>query len=296
MIKPNYFIPALWFILPILLMLSSCGKDSVPPTDNASAPPVSKSAATPSSPVPAISSKPLANRTPNLIIAFGQDKPPFVFGQEKRGIEIDIVREALKIKGYTFAIEHMPNNRLQIALLGAKSNVDGVAGVRKKEDGTYYSDDFITFENFAITKKETGIVIKNISDLKGLTIVAWQAAYKDLGKEFENLFSPMPPYNSPYFNKQYRELASQENQNKMFWAGRADVIVVDKTIFEFYRKTLSNQFDTSKEVVYYGIFPELTHFQVAFKDKQTRDDFNEGLKYIKEKGIYQKLIDNYIKP
>jgi len=82
----------------------------------------------------------------------------------------------------------------------------------------------------------------------------------------------------------------------MFWAGRAEVIIVDKTIFKFYRKQLSNRFDTSKEVVYFGIFPELTHFQVAFRDKSTRDVFNEGLKYIKEKGIYQKLIDNYIKP
>lgn len=292
MIKPKYFIPALWFILPILLLLSSCGKDSVPPIDNASAPSTSLPAKETVAAVPTAGT----NRTQNLIIAFGQDKPPFVFGQEKRGIEIDIVQEALKVKGYTFTIEHMPNNRLQIALLGAKSNVDGVVNVRKKEDGTYYSDNFITYENYAITKKETGIVIKHISDLERLTIVAWQIAYKDLGKEFESLFSPLPPYNSPYFNKQYLELASQEIQNKMFWAGRADVIVVDKTIFEFYRKTLSNQFDTSKEVVYYGIFPELTHFQVAFKDEQTRDDFNEGLKYIREKGIYQKLIDNYIKP
>jgi hypothetical protein len=61
------------------------------------------------------------NRTQNLIMAFGQDKPPFVFGEERRGLEIDIVQEAFKVKGYTVSIEHMPNNRLQIALLRACS-------------------------------------------------------------------------------------------------------------------------------------------------------------------------------
>ncbi len=234
------------------------------------------------------------NRNDGLVIAFGQDKPPFIFGQEKRGLEIDIVREALKHKGISFSVMHMPNNRLQVALLKMK-NIDGVATVRKKDDGTYYSNDFITFNNLAVTKKKSGIVINNISDLKGLTIVIWQKAYKDLGKEFEKMFSPEPPYNSPYFNHQYQEIASQKSQNKMFWEGRAKVIIVDKTIFEFYRKKLSKELNTSEEVVYHRIFPELTYYQVAFKDKQLRDDFNEGLKYIKAKGIYQQLVDKYIK-
>jgi polar amino acid transport system substrate-binding protein len=235
------------------------------------------------------------NRSKKLVIAFGVDKPPFVFDQEQRGLEIDIVREALKYKGHTFSVKHMPNNRLQVALLEMK-NIDGVATVRKKDDGTYYSDNFITFENFAITKKKSGLVINTIADLKGLHIVAWQKAYRDFGPEFEKLFSPDPPYNSPYFGKQYLEIPSQRNQNIMFWQGRADVIIVDKTIFEYYRKELSKEFNTSEEVVYHQIFPELTHYQVAFRDPKIRDDFNEGLTYLRDKGIYQKLVDNYIKP
>jgi polar amino acid transport system substrate-binding protein len=235
------------------------------------------------------------NRNKKLVIAFGMDKPPFVFDQEQRGLEIDIVREALKYKGYSFYVKHMPNNRLQVALLEMK-NIDGVATVRKKDDGTYYSDNYITFENLAITKKKSGLVINTIADLKGLRIVSWQKSYRDLGPEFEKLFSPDPPNNSPYFGKQYLEIASQRNQNKMFWTGRAEVIIVDKTIFEYYRKELSKQFNTSEEVVYHNIFPELTHYQVAFRDPQIRDDFNEGLKYLREKGIYQKLVDNYTVP
>ncbi|NIP37847.1 MAG: hypothetical protein GWO07_02205 [Candidatus Dadabacteria bacterium] len=62
--------------------------------------------------------------------------------------------------------------------------------MQKEDDGTFYSDYFIWFKNYAFTKKVAGISINSISDLKGLSIVAWQNAYKDLGPEFEALFSP----------------------------------------------------------------------------------------------------------
>jgi len=236
----------------------------------------------------------MAQRRDKLVVAFGVDKPPFVFGREERGLEVDIVREALKQKGLTFSVEHMSNNRLQVALL-TKNNIDCVATVRKNDDGTYYSNDFITFKNYAVTTKKSGIVINRIPDLKGLTIVIWQKAYKDLGKEFETVFSPDPPYNSPYFDRQYREVASQENQNRMFWAGRAQVIIVDKTIFEYYRKSLASEVNTSEEVEYHAIFPGVTSFQVACREKKVRDDFDEGLKSIKENGIYRRLVETYIR-
>ncbi len=221
-----------------------------------------------------------------LTIGFTPDIPPFIMGEE--GLEVDIVRKALEHKGHTFKIRHYPYKRLQIAVTKM-----GAAAVRKTEgDSAFYSDDFVSFHNVAITKKKSGIVLKNISDLKGKSILAWQNAHKDLGKEFEALFSPSVTL--PYREKYY-EIPIQQNQNIMFWKERADVIVIDKTIFLWYRKQLSDQADTAEEIVFHTIFDAKTSFQVAFKDKQIRDDFNEGLKYIREKGIYQQFVDKYIK-
>lgn len=232
-------------------------------------------------------SAPLSAR--ELLIAFGIDKPPFVFGQERRGLEIDIVRAALAGKGYTVRVAHVANLRLQIAI--REMGVDGAASVRRRNDGNFYSDDFITYQNFAITHKADRIELHHVEDLKGHTIVAWQNAWHDLGPAFEQAFNPgvKLPYRKKYF-----ELASQRSQNAMFWLGRAEVILVDKTIFLWYRKALAHDMNTTAAVTFHDLFPERTAFQVAFKDRQVRDDFNEGLRHLRESGRYQQLYERYI--
>lgn len=225
-----------------------------------------------------------------LTIAFGKDKPPFVYGEEARGLEIDIVREALKFKGYTIKVVHAPNLRLQVAIKAMK--VDGSATVRTAQDGTYYSDNYIGFENYAITKKMDHLTINKVADLKGKTLVAWQNAYRDLGPAFEALFNPEV---KAAYRQKYSELASQRDQNIQFWRGGAQVIIVDKTIFLWYRKILANSVDTTPEVVFHDIFPTRTYFQVAFKEQQVRDDFNAGLRQLRSNGIYQQLIDRQVK-
>lgn len=225
-----------------------------------------------------------------LLIAFGKDKPPFVYGTERRGLEIDIVRAALKYKGYTIQVTHAPNRRLQMAIKAM--GVDGSATVRAAPDGTYYSDNYIAFENYAITKKKDGLAIRSVADLRDKSVVAWQNAYRDLGPEFEATFNPEAQL---AHKRHYSELASQQDQNKMFWSGHAQVIVVDKTIFQWYRKTLAPHVNTSDEVAYHDIFPSRTFFQVAFKDQKVRDDFNEGLRYLRSSGAYQQLVDKYVK-
>jgi len=223
-----------------------------------------------------------------LKIGFTPDIPPFIIGE--KGLEVDIVRSALQYKGHTFKMKRYPYKRLQIAV--SKMGLDGAAAVRKTEgDGVFYSDDFIAFQNVAITKKKSGIVLEKISDLKGKSILAWQNAHRDLGKEFEDMFSPAT--NSPH-RKKYDEIPIQRNQNMMFWKERADVIVIDETIFLWYRNQLSEQVNTTEEVIFHNIFDNETHFQVAFKDQRIRDDFNEGLRHLRESGIYQQLLDKYI--
>jgi len=224
-----------------------------------------------------------------LVIAFSYDIPPFVIDKGTKGMEIDIVKEALKHKGHTFKIIQCSYKRLQIAVL--KMGMDGAAGVRKMEDGTFYSNNFIVFKNFAITKKKAGVTINKISDLKDKNIYAWQNAYKDLGEDFKALFSP--DVTAPY-RKKYKEIPDQRNQVKSFWNGRGDrVIIIDEAIFKWFTKQLSTEIDTREELVFHKIFQSNTKFQVNFKELKFRDDFNEGLKYIQEKGIYQTILNLY---
>ncbi len=225
-----------------------------------------------------------------LKIAFSYDIPPFVTENGTAGMEVEILTNALAHQGYTFTVIQAPYKRLQVAV--AEIGVDAAASVRRvDDDGTFYSDDFIDFKNFAITKKESGITLQTIQDLKGKTILAWQNAHRDLGTEFGKLFSP--DVKEPYVEK-YREVAVQKNQVEMFLRGRAQVIVIDEAIFKWFSKQLLHTGYQMEHFVFHNLFPGKTSFQTNFKEKYLRDDFNKGLHHIRKNGTYQKIIDKYL--
>ena len=124
-------------------------------------------------------------RAEELVIAFSLDTPPYVLDEGKRGIEIDIVRAVLAPQGYTFTVRQMPYAKLADAV--KQEGVDAAATVTEMDDGTFYSDEYITFHNAAITKHSAQLKIDSIADLKGKTILAWENAYED-GSEVRVLF------------------------------------------------------------------------------------------------------------
>ncbi len=227
-----------------------------------------------------------------LKIAFGQNRPPFVFQENGRwqGFEMDIVREALRHKGHSIKdTTHMPNKRLAIAV--SAMGYDAAAAVQFIDDGSWYSDNFIAYENYAISKTHLGLKIESIKDLTRYNPVAWRNAYRNLGPEYEKYFGP---HARGGYLENYQEIDDQSLQNMIFWRDEANVLIVDKTLFQWFRKRLAARYDTTVPVVYHDIFPQKTYYRVNFIDKALRDDFNEGLSYLKETGRYQQLIENYL--
>lgn len=227
----------------------------------------------------------------SLRVAFGVNRPPFVFKEngEYKGIEIDIVKAALKLSN-NFITEpvFIPNKRLESAV--QSNNFDAAVGVRRRKDSTYYSDDFVTYKNYAISKKKDNITLEKISNLTKFRVAAWQNAHRDLGAEYTTYFGPKNNHKTGY----YKEFANQKNQNKFFWYGRSQIIIIDKTIFRALRKTIPSQYDTNQELVYHDLFPQETYFQVNFKSQKLRNDFNRGLAQLKLSGEYEKIINKYL--
>ena len=95
------------------------------------------------------------------------------------------------------------------------------------------------------------------------------------------------------FPKNYNQAFNQLSQNKMFWADRVQLIIIDKTIFEHHKNILSKEFDTSAPITYHDLIKSKTSYAVAFNHAVLRDQFNEGLKKIRANGSYQKIIDAY---
>ena len=226
-----------------------------------------------------------------LNIAFSLDTPPYVMDEGKTGIEIDIVRAALAPKGYTFTVRQMPYGELADAV--KEEGVDAAATVTEMDNGTFYSDEYITFHNAAITKQSAGLTIDSIEGLKGKTIVAWENAYEDLGPKFAALFSL--DVKESYRTK-YREIANQRDQVEMFWKGEAAVIVIDVAVMKWFTQELSGEVDTKAPLVYHEIFPADTKFRISFRSERVRDDFNAGLKQLKASGEYEKIYAKYLRP
>ena len=226
----------------------------------------------------------------DVVIGFGKNKAPFVIEEAGQGLEIDIFRAALAFSGHSLSVVHVDNKGLLQALISKR--VDGIATARDSQKRFCEVDEFIEFKNVAISLKSRNVKVGSVKDLKAYTLVAWENAYQDLGAEFSRLFKPDVQGLLPVG---YSEHRNQEAQNSMFWAGRADLIVVDRTIFAWYQKQLSSQFDTNQELDVHNIFGEKTYFPALFRDETLCKDFRAGLASLKKEKRYQQLFDKYTK-
>ena len=202
--------------------------------------------------------------------------------EQNCGIETDIVREALEMKGYRVKTKYVPFARRIREM--REGEVDGVLTVNENSGiDAFLSDEHIVCENVAISLKKNNFNIQKINDLKDKSILTFQNAKKYLGKDFADTAEASPDY---------REISKQELQINLLYGDRVDVIVLDKNIFFHHRKQ-NKMVNTTQPIDMWFIFPEVP-FRVGFVDKKVRDDFNEGLKQLRSSGRYDEIINQYI--
>ncbi|MCF8127950.1 MAG: transporter substrate-binding domain-containing protein [Deltaproteobacteria bacterium] len=217
-----------------------------------------------------------------LTFAVGLALAPYNIPEKNCGMELDIVREALAMKGYRVKTKYVPFARRIREI--AQREVDGVLTVNENSGlDVFLSDRHITCENVAVSLKKKKFNIEKPGDLKDKSILTFQNAKKYLGNEFVAAADASPDY---------REISKQELQINLLYGDRVDVIVLDKNIF-YYHKKNNKMVDTTQPIDMWPIFVEVP-FRVGFVDKKIRDDFNEGLKQLRESGRYDEIIKKYI--
>lgn len=218
---------------------------------------------------------------PELLVAIQSDIPPYVIQQATKGLHVDLVRGALS--DYTLRFIQMPKDEVQTAVQQKRADVS--VNVQSAEDGVFYSNDSISFANYAISKKADGLKISRVADLENHQVLAWQRAYLELGDEFKQLFSTQSPQ-----RKNYIEVANQIDQVRMFWHGKNKIIVIDGSIFRYFSKELGYSVN---DVEFHEILPAVTNLKVGFKEAAVRDKFNQRLAEICQSGDYAKLLKRY---
>ena len=231
---------------------------------------------------------PSTTNAKDVLMAFGQDIPPYIFTKHDKGIEIDIISAALAHKGHTLKPLYFPLGRIPIAFRNKLVDAAmGDMGINLKSDGGFYAEPAVIYDNVFITLKSRNISIKKPKDLDFLQVVSFQGAEKRYPNWLEKVAK----------EKRFFGISNQLSQVKLLHLGRYDVVLSDRYIFRYFVKQmkLMNVLEVQdvEEHNFTTVSPE--DYRPVFRDKRIRDDFNFGLSKLKESGEFKKIYDNYIK-
>ena len=222
-------------------------------------------------------------QTKEVNIILGQNGEPYSFENSfLTGIEYDLLEFILKKMNISINKERISSMENIYKEFKNNKEFDIAFSLKKRNNDFYYSDNFITFDDTAITRYKDNIVIKDISALKNKKILSFNLATKHLGYEF---------FNAVTNNEQYKEYKSQRKQVKDFLNSESSVLIIDRNIFKWQLRELSSK--SISEYKFDDIFSEKNTLYVAFKNKKLRDIFNTKLREIKDSGKYQEIINNY---
>lgn len=259
-----------YFILGIsTLFLASCLPTTDCPKCQPTSPPVS----------------PIAQKKLVKIGASDLNMPPYFITTEKIGLEQEIIEKAFLSKGYEPVIEYANNRKYKFF----EQKFDCISSVTEQSglpNFVKYSNPIVPYQDMAIYLGNRGFTIQSIDDLKGKKIEAFNNAEKLL--------------NLPDIRKEsnYREHGSKASQVLMLYHETVDVLLMDKKMFSFYQNKMyhkirtierqrkeraesNNQPYVEHPLAISVIFPE--HFyKIACKNEQLVNDFNEGLKMLKQ--------------
>ena len=210
-----------------------------------------------------------------LHIALGETKMPYVSSENQSGIEYDIVTQALKLAGYQVNVDYLPNKR---ALL--KLN-DRQLDVAISNTGNHLSEPYIAYQNMAITLCKQNLSIDSVKALAPYQVAAFHNANQYLGADFAKIAAS---------KSNYREVSPQKLMNRMLLADRVQVAISDINIFKHEHEKLDPLSQPS--LCPFAIFPP-THYRLAFRDPNTRDQFNLALKTLRDQGLYEQLAKKY---
>lgn len=225
--------------------------------------------------------------TAELSIGVSLSIPPYVIQETNSGLELELLYQALAVKGHNAIIHYLPLARTFHELKEGK--LDGIINIKEGMlDNVFYSDVVISYQNCAISLESNRFNINSISDLSDKQVVAFQRASSMLGEEFGQMAKT---------NTGYKEQARQLQQVYMLMKHRANVVVMDKNIFKYYLKQAYldgrlNSKELQQQAICHKVFPP-TEYRFAFLSAQIRDDFNAGLKHITQDGSLQALQEKY---
>lgn len=221
----------------------------------------------------------------DITMTFGDSTPPYAFADTQRGLEVDIVREALAFRGHTLKPVFVPAARVphqfKQGLVDAASKD---ASGQLQAIGALYGDATVEYHDVLISLASRELDIAQPSDLDGLSVITFQNAWKVYPDWLQTVKE----------NEFYEETPDQSVQVRALVSGRADVSVADRYIFKYLANEIAAQTNQALPALRYTSFAPPLVVRPVFRTEQMRDDFNAGLQQLKSSGRYEKIIEEYL--
>lgn len=220
-------------------------------------------------------------------MAFGEKIAPFCFPETNSGIELEVIGEALAYHGHVLKPHYFPFARVPVAFKARM--VDATMtdlGENMTAEGGWYGDSAVVYDNIFITLRERHLHIRKPEDLRGLRVISFVGALK----RYPEWLGPVKKAGL------YFEQNDQALQVLTLDRGRYDVVLSDRNIFRYFTLQLKRQQDTPVKPTEEHSFAKVNprDYRPVFRDGRVRDDFNDGLKRLKESGRYSAIYQKYL--
>ena len=134
----------------------------------------------------------------------------------------------------------------------------------------------------AVSLKTNNLVLNKVEDLAPFSIASFQMAPKLLDAEFQNVADKSPSF---------IEISNQEKQVNILLHNKADVLIIDRYIFAYYCRHITNK-ECDDIVDYHYLFPK-SQYSLAFTDKTLVAEFNKKLSLFLSSTAYKALRTKY---
>jgi len=217
-----------------------------------------------------------------LVVAVGLAKPPYVIQSDDSGFELELIRNVFKKMGKStkFVYTQFGHSSKMLKV----KEIDAVMTTNQSvfSDNSKLSDDYITYQNIAISLRKNNLKINSIEDLANYSIASFQKADKVLGSAFADAVDKSPLY---------MKIADQSHQPMLLLKGRVQALIMDRNIFEYFTRKLDIN-DINTLFTFHQIFPK-TNYKIAFKDRKNVQLFNDVFAQYKQSNEYLSLRKSY---
>ncbi|MDP5029927.1 MAG: transporter substrate-binding domain-containing protein [Paraglaciecola sp.] len=217
-----------------------------------------------------------------LVLVAGWEKPPYVIASENAGFEIELMRQVLAKLEHSITVLYVPYGRTYETFLHENADIGLTLTVKAGVPPNSLSQPYVVYQNVAISLKNANIKFDKLSDLKALSVIAFQNASKILGSSFANAVES---------NLLYIELPDQRRQVEMLLIGSVDVVVMDINIFNYFSQAIRGS-SQMENVNVQSFFPT-TRYSAAFKDAALMAEFDTAFTQFSVSEAYQQLVQKY---